>query len=31
MFWVVAATYVVGAVVILAIAFGNFWGPLLGR
>lgn len=31
MFWVVAAIYVVSAVVVVAIAFGNFWRPLLGH
>jgi hypothetical protein len=31
MFWIVAAIYVVSGVVILAIAFGNFWKPLMGH
>jgi len=30
MFWMVGAIYVIGAVVILAIAFGKFWKPLMG-
>lgn len=29
MFWIVAAIYVVSGVVILKIAFGNFWTPLM--
>lgn len=29
MFWMVAALYIVGGVVILTIAFGNFWAPLM--
>jgi hypothetical protein len=31
MFWIVAIFYMVSAVVILAIAFGNFWKPLMGH
>jgi hypothetical protein len=31
MFWIVAAIYLVSGVVILAIAFGNFWKPLMGH
>jgi hypothetical protein len=29
MFWFVAAIYIVSGAVILAIAFGNFWKPLM--
>lgn len=29
MFWIVAAIYVLSGVIILAIAFGNFWAPLM--
>jgi hypothetical protein len=31
MFWIVAATYVISGVIILALAFGNFWKPMMGH